>query len=167
MPIRNLIEFYFDWVSVWKSRSHTKACIAVEYVSMLRLMWWGAFRLSRKDLLSIYLPNKHLFVFGKKRIAAQLSLAFFDTASKIFCRFNCSSLANRSMDSSLGRKKDRWGKICWGLFNPSQFKIKTERCLMMMNLFHPLKHILTVAVWAQLFVLWSDSCNTFLTVCQI
>lgn len=147
----------------------------MEYVSIPCLIRWGVFRPSRKDLLNIYIfvciyiytVQISISLHLEKKNCSSAFASFVDTASKIFCRFNCSSLANRSMDSSLGGKKERWGKTCWGLFNPSQFKIKTERCLMMMNLFHPLKHVLTVAVRARLFMLQSDSCSTFLTVCQI
>lgn len=138
----------------------------MEYVSKLCLIRWGVLRPSREDLLIIYSPNKHFFAFGKKNCSSAFS-CLFCIAGKIFCRFNSSSLANRSTDVSLVGKKKGGGKICWGLFNPSQFKIKTKRCLMMMNLFHPLKHILMAAVRAWLFLLWSGSCSTFLTVCQI
>lgn len=163
-----------SWILFWLSENQYKRAdhiqkLVLQWSLFQYHIWYGGEFLGPAGrtfcLYTVWISiSSHLE--KKKTIAAQLLLDFFDIASKI-CRSNCSSLANRSMDSSLGGKKERWGKICWGLFNPSQFKIKTKSYLMTVNLFHPLKQILTVAVRAPLVMLWSDSCSTFLTVCQI
>lgn len=68
------------------------------------MKWWGVFRPSRKGLLFMYSLNKHFFAFGRKNCSSAIFGSYFVIASKIFCRFNFSSPANRSVDISHGGK---------------------------------------------------------------